>query len=387
MELYVTKQRWKFILLLAAIGIGFLSLFITNNLVEELSQEERKKIELWAEAIRQLSEIDNFEDTLQNYSMVLQVIDNNTTVPVILTDENGKVIAYRNIDYSTFDTEKELQSTLTDMMASKEPIEVKLSEELSHRLYYKDSSTLMRLNYYPYIQLSIIILFIGVSYYTFSQSRKSEQNRVWVGMAKETAHQLGTPTSSLLAWKEILGGYKLPLEMVEEFSKDVSRLEKIVDRFSKIGAKPLLKPTNIVEVMDKTVLYLRNRTSKKIEFKKGYSEQTEIIAPINDTLFEWVVENIAKNAVDAIENGGSVTFAVTENTNFVYIDISDTGKGIPRKHFKTVFQPGFTTKQRGWGLGLSLSKRIVESYHNGKIFVSQSEIDKGTTFRIQLRKA
>lgn len=387
MELYISKQRWKFFLFVAAIGIGFLSLYITNSLVEELSQEERKKIELWAEAIRQLSEIDNFEDTLQNYSMVLQVIDNNTTVPVILTDENGKVIAYRNIDYSTFDTEGELQGTLSEMMASKEPIDVKLSEDVSHRLYYRDSTTLMRLNYYPYIQLSIIILFIGVSYYTFSQSRKSEQNRVWVGMAKETAHQLGTPTSSLLAWKEILGGYNLPSEMVEEFSKDVSRLEKIVDRFSKIGAKPLLKPANIVEVMDRTIQYLRNRTSKKIEFNKSYNDQVEIIAPINDTLFEWVVENIAKNAVDAIETAGSVTFAVSESASAIYIDISDTGKGIPRKHFKTIFQPGFTTKQRGWGLGLSLSKRIVESYHSGKIFVSHSEIDKGTTFRIQIRKA
>jgi len=175
--------------------------------------------------------------------------------------------------------------------------------------------------------------------------------------------------------------------MIEEFSKDVSRLEKIVDRFSKIGAKPLLKPTNVIEVLDRTVQYLRNRTSKKIEFTKGYNEQSEIVAPINDTLFEWVVENIAKNAVDAIETSGTVTFAVTENSNSVYIDISDTGKGISRKHFKTIFQPGFTTKQRGWGLGLSLSKRIVESYHQGKIFVSHSEIDKGTTFRIQLRKA
>lgn len=387
MELYLLKQRWKLFLFIAAIGIGFFSLYITNNLVEELSQEERKKIELWSEAIRQLSEIRNFEDTLQNYSMVLQVIDNNTTVPVILTDENGKVIAFRNLKDSDIDTEEKLQRTLNEMIASKEPIEVKLFDEVSHKLYYKDSTTLIMLNYYPYIQLSIIILFIGVSYYTFSQTRKSEQNRVWVGMAKETAHQLGTPTSSLLAWKEIMAGYNLPPEMIDEFSKDISRLEKIVDRFSKIGAKPLLKPTNVIDVMERTVQYLRNRTSKKIEFTKSYNNQSEVIAPINDTLFEWVVENIAKNAVDAIETSGVVTFAVIDGANSVYIDISDTGKGIARKHFKTVFQPGFTTKQRGWGLGLSLSKRIVESYHKGKIFVSHSEIDKGTTFRIQIRKA
>jgi nitrogen-specific signal transduction histidine kinase len=374
-------------LFIAAIGIGFLSLFITNNLVKELSLEERKKIELWAEAIRQLSQIGSFSDTVQNFTIISEVIQNNTTVPVILTDENDNVLSYRNINPSEIDTEEEVAKMLAKMMASKEPIEVELFDNVKNKVYYKDSTTLVQLTYYPYIQLLVIVLFIGVSYYTFSQSRKSEQNRVWVGMAKETAHQLGTPTSSLLAWKEILSESNLSPELIDEFGKDVTRLEKIVDRFSKIGSKPLLKPTNLIEVMDRTISYLRNRTSNKIIFSKLYDEKEPIFVPLNDTLFEWVVENIAKNAVDAIETSGEVSFRITDNIQVVYIDISDTGKGIPRSHYKTIFQPGFTTKERGWGLGLSLSDRIIENYHRGRIFVSYSEVDKGTTFRIVLRKA
>jgi nitrogen-specific signal transduction histidine kinase len=324
---------------------------------------------------------------VQNFTIISEVIQNNTTVPVILTDENDNVLSYRNINPSEIDTEEEVAKMLAKMMASKEPIEVELFDNVKNKVYYKDSTTLVQLTYYPYIQLLVIVLFIGVSYYTFSQSRKSEQNRVWVGMAKETAHQLGTPTSSLLAWKEILSESNLSPELIDEFGKDVTRLEKIVDRFSKIGSKPLLKPTNLIEVMDRTISYLRNRTSNKIIFSKLYDEKEPIFVPLNDTLFEWVVENIAKNAVDAIETSGEVSFRITDNIQVVYIDISDTGKGIPRSHYKTIFQPGFTTKERGWGLGLSLSDRIIENYHRGRIFVSYSEVDKGTTFRIVLRKA
>jgi nitrogen-specific signal transduction histidine kinase len=387
LELYISKQRLKLMLFITAIGIGFLSLYITNNLVRELSLEERKKIELWAEAIRQLSQIDSFSDTIQNFTIISEVIQNNTTVPVILTDEDNNVLSYRNINPTEIDSKEEISKMLAKMMASKEPIVVELFDNVKNKVYYKDSTTLVQLTYYPYIQLLVIVLFIGVSYYTFSQSRKSEQNRVWVGMAKETAHQLGTPTSSLLAWKEILSESNLSPELVEEFGKDVTRLEKIVDRFSKIGSMPLLKPTNLIEVMDRTISYLRNRTSNKIIFKKLYDEREAVFVPLNDTLFEWVVENIAKNAVDAIETSGEVSFRITDNIQVVYIDITDTGKGIPRSHYKTIFQPGFTTKERGWGLGLSLSDRIIENYHRGRIFVSHSEVDKGTTFRIVLRKA
>ncbi len=387
MELYILKQRWKFILFIAAIGIGFSSLYITNNLVSDLSIEERKKIELWAEAIRQLSTIDPLTDTIQNYTIISEVIQNNTTVPVILTDENDNILSYRNIRQSQIDTKDELAEMLQKMKAQREPIIVELSENVRHKVYYKDSTTLTQLTYYPFIQLSIIVLFIGVSYYTFSQSRKSEQNRVWVGMAKETAHQLGTPTSSLLAWKEIIAGSDLPADLVDEFGKDVSRLEKIVDRFSKIGSTPSLKPVNLFEVVDRSIEYISKRAPKSINFTKNFDSSEFLMVPLNGTLFEWVLENVIKNAIDAIESQGEVKFRITDNIQVVYIDITDTGKGIPRSHYKTIFNPGFTTKERGWGLGLSLSKRIIENYHKGRIFVSQSELDRGTTIRMVIPKA
>lgn len=386
MKVYRLKQRWKIFLLLVAIVIGFASLFITNGLVRELSQEERKKIELWAEAIRELSQLTNLDDTTQNFTIISEVLQNNTTVPVILADENDNMLSFRNISPLKLDTKEEVDRMIASMKSLKEPIEVKLLDDSKNFVYYKDSTTLTQLTYYPYIQLIIIVLFILASYYAFSQSRKSEQNRVWVGMAKETAHQLGTPTSSLLAWLEILKDTNLSQEMIYEFGKDVARLEKVVDRFSKIGSIPSLKPINLIEVVNNTIKYLQNRTSSKVTFIKNYDETDNLIVPLNDTLFEWVLENIAKNAVDAIHSSGEVAFSITDNTQVVYIDITDTGKGIPRSHYKTIFQPGYTTKTRGWGLGLTLSKRIIEEYHNGKIFVNYSEIEKGTSIRIVVKK-
>ncbi len=384
--MYRTKQRWKIILLFVAVLIGFASLFITNRLVKELSQEERKKIVLWAEAIKELSQLSNLEDTTQNYTIISEVLQNNTTVPVILADENENMLSYINISPQKLDTKEEIERMIISMKASKEPIEVKLLDGSKNYVYYKDSTTLIQLTYYPYVQLIIIVLFILASYYAFSQSRKSEQNRVWVGMAKETAHQLGTPTSSFLAWLEILKETNLSDDLVSEFSKDVARLEKVVDRFSKIGSVPALRPTDLIELINNTISYLKNRTSSKINFIKNYDEKDHLLIPLNDTLFEWVIENIAKNAIDAIHIEGEVAINITDNTQVVYVDISDTGKGIPRSHYKTIFQPGFTTKARGWGLGLTLSKRIIEEYHNGKIFVNHSEVDKGSSFRIVIRK-
>jgi two-component system, sporulation sensor kinase D len=275
---------------------------------------------------------------------------------------------------------------LRQMKASKEPIEVTLLDNSRNYVYYKDSTTLVKLTYYPYIQLAIIILFIIVSYYAFSHSRKAEQNRVWVGMAKETAHQLGTPTSSLLAWHEIIRDTDLKPELVEEVGKDIARLEKIVDRFSKIGSTPSLKTKDIIGIINSSVDYLTPRVSNKVAIVKSYDEHDYINVPINETLFEWVIENIIKNSIDAIQGKGEVEVSITDNTQVVFIDISDTGRGIPRAHYKTIFQPGFTTKARGWGLGLTLSKRIIEEYHFGKVFVNYSEVDKGTTVRIVLRK-
>lgn len=387
MEVYSVKQRWKVFLLIAAILIGFASLFITNRLVRELSHEERKKIELWAEAIRELSQISTLADTNQNFTIIFEVLQNNTTVPVILADEKDSILSYRNIPYNKIDSKAEIDKLLNQMKDSKEPIEVTLLDNSKNFVYYKDSTTLVELTYYPYIQLGIIILFILASYYAFSRSRRAEQNQVWVGMAKETAHQLGTPTSSLLAWLEIIKDSNLNRDLIADFGKDVGRLEKIVDRFSKIGSTPSLKPLNLVEIINNSIDYLRNRISNKISIIKTYEDKDYIPVPINETLFEWVIENLIKNSIDAINSSGSVTVSITDNTQVVFIDVSDTGKGIPRSHFKTIFQPGYTTKSRGWGLGLTLSKRIIEDYHNGKVFVNYSEVDKGTTFRIVLKKS
>jgi signal transduction histidine kinase len=387
LEAYSVKQRWKVFLLIAAILIGFASLFITNRLVQELSREERKKIELWAEAIRELSQITTFADTNQNFAIIFEVLQNNTTVPVILADEKDSILSYRNIPHNKIDSKAEVDKLLQQMKASKEPIEVTLLDNSKNFVYYKDSTTLVELTYYPYIQIGIIILFIFASYYAFSRSRRAEQNQVWVGMAKETAHQLGTPTSSLLAWFEIIKDSNLNPDLINDFGKDVGRLEKIVDRFSKIGSTPSLKPLNLVEVINNSIDYLRNRISNKISIIKTFEDKDYIPVPINETLFEWVIENLIKNSIDAINSSGSVTVSITDNTQVVFIDVTDTGKGIPRTHFKTIFQPGYTTKSRGWGLGLTLSKRIIEDYHSGKVFVNFSEVDKGTTFRIVLKKS
>jgi len=373
--------------LVVAVLIGFASLYITNSLVKDLSLEERKKIELWAKAIREISNITDLADSSQNFAIVLEVLENNTTVPVLLTDENDSILSHMNIRPSRLQTQEDAQRMLSQMKSSKEPIVVTLIDGSKNIVYYKDSTTLVKLTYYPYVQLIVIILFIIASYYAFSHSRKAEQNRVWVGLAKETAHQLGTPTSSLLAWLELIRDSGIDPKLVANFEKDISRLEKVVDRFSKIGSSPSLRVTNLLTVIGSTVDYLRNRISSKISLTVQFNSAESIPVPINETLFEWVLENVIRNSVDAIQSTGEVTVSVIDNTQVVFIDITDTGKGIPRSHFKTVFQPGYTTKSRGWGLGLTLSKRIIEVYHNGKLFVNSSEVDKGTTFRIVLNKS
>lgn len=386
MKASVVKQRWKLVLLFVAIAIGFASLFITNSLVKELSHEERKKIELWALAIRELSRDTNLSDSTQSFIIIIEILQNNTTVPVILTDGDGNIASYANISPRRASKTGGMEEVLNHMKKGRDPIEVDLLDGVKNYVYYEDSTTLTRLTYYPYIQLIVIVFFILVSYYAFNYSRRTEQNRVWVGMAKETAHQLGTPTSSLLAWLEILKGSNLSPSLVENFEKDVGRLEKIVDRFSKIGSSPILTDTNLTLVVSGTIDYLQNRLSNKIEIDKQYDDLESIVLPLNETLFEWVIENLVKNAVDAVNGSGKVSVSISDSTQVVFIDIADNGKGIPRSHFKSVFQPGFTTKMRGWGLGLSLSKRIIEENHGGKLFINHSELDKGTTFRIVLKK-
>jgi len=379
LNIYVKKQQWKFILLIIAILIGVSSLYYTHRLVEKLSKEEQKKIQLWAEATKQLAQADL---NPSNMSFLLDVVQNNQTIPIILTDSSQTKFSLRNFDsIKSIDTVYEMKS----MAEHQDPIIINLGNGDKNYLFYKDSIILTQLRYYPYIQLGIILLFVFVAYLAFSSSRKAEQNKVWVGLTKETAHQLGTPTSSLLAWLEIMKEKNVSNDIITELAKDVHRLEKITDRFSKIGSKPALKDVEIKETILQSIEYLKSRTSERVSILYSFPNES-IQVPLSKSLFEWVIENICKNAVDAIDGKGIINITVISNKKFCYIDITDNGKGIPKSKQKTIFKPGYTTKSRGWGLGLSLSKRIIEEYHKGKIFVINSEAGKGTTIRIALRK-
>jgi anti-sigma regulatory factor (Ser/Thr protein kinase) len=383
-NIYTRKQRWKLILLVAALLIGIGSLWYTNQLVRKLSEEEKKKVELWAEATRQLSDVNTQPGDI---SFALSVLTNNTTVPVILTDEKKQVITSRNLDSIHAEDPVFLKEQIVVMKKQHEPIEIVFAGTQKNFIYYKDSYLLTQLRYYPFFQLAVIGLFLIVSYIAFSTSRNAEQNQVWVGMAKETAHQLGTPLSSLMAWLEYLKSQSHPDEHLTEIEKDITRLNTITERFSKIGSAPILKKENLTEVLQSSVSYIKSRASSHINFELINAQSYDVEAPINVALFEWVLENIFKNAIDAMSGEGTITIRITDQQQFAYIDITDSGKGIHKSKYKTVFKPGYTNKSRGWGLGLSLSKRIVEEYHAGQIFVKSSELSKGTTFRIVLKKS
>lgn len=379
---------------MAAIIIGISSLVFTNRVVTKLATQERKSVELWAEATRQLSNTDIDQDVI----FISEVLINNKTIPVILVDGEMNIIAARNLDSLKSIINKNLSperlernmaylnKQLEIMRSEKQPIEIVLMDGHKQYIYYKDSVLLTQLFYYPFFQLGVIFLFILVAYLAFSSSRKAEQNQVWVGMSKETAHQLGTPISSLLAWVEYLKEGDTDPTMLKEIEKDVERLETITERFSKIGSDPVLTRTNISKVIDDSVNYLQTRTSDKVNYIQKFDKEYEMSVAINQALFEWVIENLCKNAIDAMNGVGEIEISLQDNTQILYVDIKDTGKGIPKTKFKTVFQPGYTTKQRGWGLGLSLSKRIIETYHSGKIFVKSSDPEQGTIFRIALKK-
>jgi signal transduction histidine kinase len=381
-NIYTRKLRWKFFLLVAAIAIGVSSLWYTNKLVRKLSVEEHKRAELLAEAQRRIV---NSEMADQNLDFFIQVIQNNETVPVIVVDSMDNIYFMRNLDSVKMKNPRYVDKKLRQMKIYSEPIIINLSPSEKQYLYYSKSTILTKLTYYPFVQLGIILLFILVAYFAFSSSRKAEQNQVWVGLSKETAHQLGTPISSLLAWLEMMKLKSNDPDLLIELEKDIRRLEKITERFSKIGSKPILKKDNLINVISTAVNYLKTRTSENIKFNLHFSID-ELFLPLNSSLFEWVIENICKNAVDAINGKGEIDIYVTDHNQVVYVDVSDTGKGISKSKFKTIFKPGYTTKERGWGLGLSLAKRIVEEYHDGKIFVHQSEIGKGTVLRIVLNK-
>lgn len=381
MNIYTKKIRFKYVLFLLAILIGVGSLYYTNQLVDKLAHEERTKVEMWAKATGLI--INSADEN--SLPFLVEVIQNNETVPVIVLDDDNNIIFMRNLDSARIANPKYVEKRLERMYEVSQPIEIDLGDNQKQYLYYDKSTILTNLTYYPIIQLTVILVFILVAYFAFSSSRKAEQNQVWVGLSKETAHQLGTPISSLMAWMEILKSKLAGETFIFDLEKDVKRLEKITERFSKIGAKPKLADDNLNEVVESAVGYLKRRTSSKVKFEV-ITPDAPLLLPLNVPLFEWVLENICKNAVDALQGDGIIKVEIIDNNKFVFIDISDNGKGIPRGKHKTIFKPGFTTKERGWGLGLSLTKRIVEEYHNGKIFVTNSEPGKGTTFRIILNR-
>ena len=378
-------RQVKIILVIAAIVIAVTSLLVSHYLVKDLSNEERKRMETWAEALHALNQAD--EDT--DLPLVLEVIRGNTTIPVVILDSAGNVSDYRNfsIDGRTAeDSDKYITQYGHRLMESGKYIKINLTDSTNTGDYqlvcYDDSVLLKRLSQYPYWQLGIVMVFVVVAIFALLSSKKAEQNKVWVGLSKETAHQLGTPVSSLMAWVEILKENHPDDELIPELDKDVKRLERIAERFSKIGSLPERKEGSLNTVLHHVVDYMRKRISNKVEIICHIPEE-DVTINMNESLIEWVIENLCKNAVDAMEDQGKITLSLFKEHNTAVIEVMDNGKGIRKKDVKHVFMPGFTTKQRGWGLGLSLAKRIVEDYHQGKIFVKNTELGKGTTFRIE----
>jgi two-component sensor histidine kinase len=396
MDIYTRKSFWKWSLAAGGVLIVIISLAYTRFLSVRLIERERQQVEQFAEAMRMLAKLRT--DSLANYydlTLHLKVIEQNTTIPVVLLNERGVIEEYRNIDDRNLEEMEiaEVKKAL-DRMVKKDTgmIEIVYPPDIHKTLIYTHSHLLKWLNWYPILQFFLISLFIGFGYLSFSAARKAEQNQVWLGMAKETAHQLGTPITAILGWVETLKAVNEDRpdnqEMIEELRNDVTRLELVADRFSKIGAAPELSPVNFFEQLDLNRDYMQRRAPRKVVF--DFPKPTEnhaLTVGINAPLFDWVVENLLRNAIDSLEGGvGQITAKVYEEGRYVCLDLTDTGKGIPPGKFKTVFKPGYSTKTRGWGLGLSLSKRIVEQYHKGKIFVKNSDIGKGTTFTLKLPK-
>ena len=377
----------KIVLVVAAVVIAVASLVVSHFLVSDLSKEERNKMETWAQALHTLNNANENTDL----SLVLSVLQGNNTIPVVVVDSTGMVMDYRNVEISA-DNRKDslslLEKEANRMYRSGRFVKIILTDD-PHADYqlvcYDESNLLKRLATYPYVQLGIVFIFVVVAIFALLSSKKAEQNKVWVGLSKETAHQLGTPISSLIAWIEILHENYPGDDMIPEMEKDVKRLELIADRFSKIGSLPEPQPSSLNNVISNVVDYIDRRTSSAVLMTVNMPNH-DVVVRINASLFEWVIENLCKNAVDAMEGKGKIWISVIEDGYDVAIEVADNGKGIKHKDLKSVFKPGFTTKKRGWGLGLSLAKRIVEEYHKGRIFVKESEIGIGTTFRIELKR-
>ena len=385
MDIYSRKSRWKIYMAGTGVVILLISIFYTTYLSKQLAEGEQYRVENFVLAQDQLNSDKEFEDV----SLQLQILQGNTTIPVIITDERLQIVDAINFGEERDSDKKYLQEVIQKLQKTGfEPI---VSNTTGNKIFYQESTLLRQLRFFPLIQLILIAAFVALGYVNFSSARRSEQNRVWVGMAKETAHQLGTPISGIVAWLENLRAIREEdeevIEIVDELRTDVSRLELIAERFSKIGSIPSLEPVNIYTELEKCRAYMQRRASRKVQFNFPDPDSSPLNVRLNPPLFDWVIENLLRNALDAMDAQGSIQVDVTEEDHVVNIDVTDSGKGIPSSKFKTVFQPGYTTKKRGWGLGLSLSKRIVEEYHSGKIFVKRSEEGKGTTFSIRLIKA
>jgi len=374
-------RQVKIILVMAAVIIAVASLLVSHFLVRDLSVEERHRMEVWAQALHALNKADETTDL----SLVLSVMEGNNTIPVIVVNSEGDIDDYRNIkdiddSQEPIENNQKLKDYARRMIKAGDTIRV--GQQL---VCYDDSIMLKRLSAWPYVQLGIVLIFVVVAIFALLSSKRAEQNKVWVGLSKETAHQLGTPVSSLMAWVEMLKEQYPDDDLLPEMDKDVKRLQLIADRFSKIGSLPEPVDASMNEVLEHVIDYMDRRTSNQVQMIRRLPDH-EVIVKMNASLFEWVVENLCKNAVDAMEGKGTITLTLMDEDHRVAIEVQDTGKGIKKKDVANVFTPGFTTKKRGWGLGLSLAKRIVEEYHKGRIFVKQSEIGKGTTFRIEMPK-
>lgn len=378
-------KRIRTILIIVAVIIAFISLFVSQSLVRDLSREEQNKMELFAKAYQTFNAADENTDL----SMVLAVITGNKTIPVIVTDDKDAIISWLNIEIpGKSDTVSYLSSYAERMRQSGNSIRLffdESDESQYNEVCFDESVLLTRLTVYPYIQMGVVMLFVLIAIFALLSFKKTEQNRVWVGLSKETAHQLGTPISSLMAWTELLKDKYEDDELICEMEKDVHRLEMVAERFSKIGSLPEPVQADMAGVLNNVIEYVEHRSPATVRFIKDFPDPP-VNARVNSSLFGWVIENLCKNAVDAMDGKGTLKITLKEEKSVVAIEVSDTGKGIAKNTWKSVFDPGYTTKQRGWGLGLSLARRIVSDYHKGRIFVLHSELGKGTTFRVELPK-
>lgn len=392
-NIYDSRRIWKMVLLAVSLVLVGVFIYISNRLVKDLAMQERERMEIWADATRELT-----TSTDTDVDFLFRIIRGNRNIPVLLVDDDGNIVEQRNFklpepadtakmldEYSQVNKEF-LAKRLQKLRNSSNKIDIEIDQDMHQTLYYEDSDVLRRLAYYPYIQLAVMLLFLGVAYFALISVKRAEQNRVWVGLSKETAHQLGTPISSLMAWTQMLESMGIDKEIITDMNTDVHRLSVIADRFSKIGSMPDKELTFINEAVETSLAYMRTRIPKRVTLTVHTDDDKNCGVMLCQSLFEWVMENLTKNAVDAMEGEGSIDIVVTSDDKHAHLYIKDTGKGIARKNFKNVFNPGFTTKKRGWGLGLTLVKRIIEEYHGGRIYVKDSEVGKGTTFAIEIPK-